>query len=91
MAIPTASVVVAILCISPVLSVCQYGLLGHDTTYLFGVLGLVVVVSSLVLQKVYQLKSGRPLDPDKPGCITSCRGRETNPKLSRPFFVDFCP
>ena len=29
------------------------------------------------------------LDPDKPGCTTSCQGSETNPYFLRGFFSGF--
>ena len=33
--------------------------------------------------------SGQPLDTDHPGCIASCQGGETEPKISRHFFCGF--
>ena len=41
-------------------------------------LGLVLVVSRLVLTKNPDPKAGRPLVLDKPECIKSCRGGETD-------------
>ena len=66
-----------VLYVSPVLSVCQYGLSVRG-------LGLVLVVSR-------PSKAGRPLDTDKSGCIKSCRGGETDPDFSRPFLWIFVP
>ena len=36
-------------------------------------------------------KSNWPLHPDKPGCITSCRGGDTNRDFFLPFFWIFVP
>ena len=49
-------------------------------------LGLVLVVPRPVCTQHIDPMAGRPLDPDKPVCITSCWGVEADP-----FFVDFCP
>ena len=36
-------------------------------------------------------KSGQEVDPDKPGCITSCQGEETDPTFLHTFFSGFGP
>ena len=54
-------------------------------------LGLVLVVSRPVCIKHPDPMAGRPLDPDKPVCFTSCRGVEADPKIFSLFFVEFCP
>ena len=43
------------------------------------------------VQKIPNEKAGRPLVPDKPGCIMSCRGGETDPDFTRPFLWIFAP
>ena len=50
-----------------------------------------VVINSFKINKPQDPKAGRHLDPDKPECITSCRGGETDPDFSRPFFGNFVP
>ena len=103
MAIPIASLVVVIMYISPVF-VCQYGLLGLDTAYLLGFRACPGSFLSSPIQNIQtprhvgksctkhpDPKAGRPLDPDKPGCITSCWGGETDPDYSRPFLWIFVP
>ena len=76
MTIPTASLDLGVLYVSPVLSVsmaCR-DLLG----LCIGGLGLVLGISRPVCTKHPDIKAGQELDTDKPGCITSDRVGDTN-------------
>ena len=74
MAIPTASLVMEILYVSLVLSVCQQGLSGPATACLLRFQGLTWQFLDWSCTKYPDPKAGRPLDQDKPVCITSYQG-----------------
>ena len=67
-----------------------YGLSVTGLRLVCWALGLVLVVSRPVCTKHPDSKAGQPLDTDKPGCITSGWGGETDPQISRLFSEDLC-
>ena len=88
MTIPTTSLVVGfcmflLSCLSVQLVRTSYGLSVRS-------LWLVHVVYRPVCTKHPNPKAGRSLDTDKPRCITSGRGGETDPQISCLFLMYFC-